>query len=454
VETMGRCSIGIVALVAFVLAPATAGAQHAITASPTTIDFTTYAGLGLQPTALAGQLDSDEWAIAGLNPADIPFGGTCIMAGTDCARGVSTGGVTDGGLYAFTTTAGDPSFGWQPATTPVNDFVSPAGMFTLRFRNDTGASIVDPTISYEVWYRNDGGRGTTVVFAWAVDAGTFTTESGMTVDSPQNGTTGAPWVSTTKQIRLTGTTIAAGGVLQLRWTTTDTGGGSGARDELALDDIRVAFGCGDAFIAGNEACDDGNPTAGDGCDASCVVEHGYACTGSPSTCTSTCGDGVVASDEPCDDGDTAGGDGCSDVCTVELDWSCLGEPSICENTGTCGDGSVTAAEGCDDGNTAADDGCSPTCAAETGWVCTGSPSTCIADRDADTIPDDADNCPDLPNPSQSDADGDGLGNACDSLLDGDGDGGGGCCDSGGGAGGGALVLAGIVALALRRRRMC
>jgi hypothetical protein len=35
------------------------------------------------------------------------------------------------------------------------------------------------------------------------------------------------------------------------------------------------------------------------------------------------------------------------------------------------------------------------------------------DRDRDTVPDDVDNCPENANPSQSDMDGDGLGDACD-----------------------------------------
>ena len=38
------------------------------------------------------------------------------------------------------------------------------------------------------------------------------------------------------------------------------------------------------------------------------------------------------------------------------------------------------------------------------------------DLDGDGIRDDADNCPDTPNPDQSDIDNDGVGDVCDKLL--------------------------------------
>jgi len=43
--------------------------------------------------------------------------------------------------------------------------------------------------------------------------------------------------------------------------------------------------CGDCIVEGEEACDDGDATSGDGCDASCEVEPGWTCEGEPSVCT-------------------------------------------------------------------------------------------------------------------------------------------------------------------------
>ncbi len=42
--------------------------------------------------------------------------------------------------------------------------------------------------------------------------------------------------------------------------------------------------CGNAVVEGLEECDDGDLTDGDGCTASCTVEQGWACAGSPSVC--------------------------------------------------------------------------------------------------------------------------------------------------------------------------
>jgi cysteine-rich repeat protein len=66
-----------------------------------------------------------------------------------------------------------------------------------------------------------------------------------------------------------------------------------------------------------------------------------------------CGNGVMEGDEACDDGNTTDGDGCSSTCTIETPPP---PPAPC-----CGDGHLDAGEECDDGNTVSGDGCSADC---------------------------------------------------------------------------------------------
>ena len=133
--------------------------------------------------------------------------------------------------------------------------------------------------------------------------------------------------------------------------------------------------CGNGAFEGAEACDDGNTTAGDGCDPTCRVENGSTCTGFPSVCALIeCGNSIIQSSEVCDDGDTNPGDGCDASCQIEGGWTCAGEPSSC--SAICGDGLVLGAESCDDSGTIPGDGCDASCALESGWQCMGQPSSC------------------------------------------------------------------------------
>jgi len=138
---------------------------------------------------------------------------------------------------------------------------------------------------------------------------------------------------------------------------------------------------------GQEGCDDGNTSSGDGCSQACGVETGYSCTEEPSVCVTVCGDALVAGNEACDDG----GDSvaCDADCTAALcgdgyvnvvaGESCdgTGETAICDSDCTnvvCGDGmyNASAGEECDDGNLSVGDGCDASCRLE---LCTGELST-------------------------------------------------------------------------------
>jgi cysteine-rich repeat protein len=138
---------------------------------------------------------------------------------------------------------------------------------------------------------------------------------------------------------------------------------AGCLDWSALETGR----CGDGFVGPEEACDDGNETDGDGCNASCrneaarcgnqTVDDGESCDdgnqtdgdGCDSTCQvepAQCGDGRIAPGEECDDANSSDDDACITGCLVAR----------------CGDGRRWEfAEACDDGNTEAGDGCGPLC---------------------------------------------------------------------------------------------
>jgi cysteine-rich repeat protein len=137
---------------------------------------------------------------------------------------------------------------------------------------------------------------------------------------------------------------------------------SGVCDAAENPDVcEPADSCGNSDLEGAEACDDGNPNAGDGCSDSCAVEPGWTCPAPGTPCQEICGDTLVVGGETCDDGDGDLNDACPDGAT----GSC--------QLASCGDGFLWnvdgGAEACEDGNTATGDGCDASCLKELGESC-------------------------------------------------------------------------------------
>jgi fibro-slime domain-containing protein len=154
-------------------------------------------------------------------------------------------------------------------------------------------------------------------------------------------------------------------------------------------------GCGNGTLDGDEECDDGNTSSGDGCSLACRLETGFVCPTPGSACISTvvCGDGKVGGKEACDDHNNSDGDGCSADCTkVEPGWTCPAPGVRC--LPKCGDGVLTGWEECDDGNIKAGDGCSDACKIEDGYACTKPNTPCHKTVCGDKVKEGSESCDD------------------------------------------------------------
>jgi cysteine-rich repeat protein len=232
--------------------------------------------------------------------------------------------------------------------------------------------------------------------------------------------------------------------------------------------------CGDGVVAGAELCDDGNTVDGDCCSATCSFEaaasacdDGDACTdvdacdgagvcvaGSPlacddgafcngsESCDSLLGcqpgtppvvdDGVACTDDSCDeasdtvintpnDGNCDNGLFCDggETCDAVLDCQAGTPPSsndglFCTDD-SCDEGTDSIVNVPDDAKCNDFDPCTAdSCDAVTG--CAFDPIIGCVDTDGDGVADSEDNCPNVPNANQADSNGNGVGDACETIL--------------------------------------
>lgn len=193
------------------------------------------AGAGFQSTPTVGQLDSDAWAVTGWSNGALAFGGTQITVSTDYTRGTTSAAVSTGGIYSHGTS--DRQLLIQPGS---SDWAP--GTMTLRIANNTGSSISDWLISYDLFVRNDQARSSSFNFSYSTDGTIFVT-TGLT--DPLFTYTSVEAAVSNDSLNLIGTpsatittSVANGGNLFFRWSGADVGG-SGSRDEFALDNISI-----------------------------------------------------------------------------------------------------------------------------------------------------------------------------------------------------------------------
>lgn len=200
---------------------------------PYTQNFNAYIGTGFAPTPTAGQLDSDVWKVTGLSDGAGTFGGTHTTG--DFARGISTGGVSAGGLYSFTVGAGNNALGAQATGGDFNP-----GTMVLKVQNNTAAVLTSVTIAYDIYYNNDQARSSSFNFAHSTDDVTYITVPALDFTSPV-ALDALGWRTSAKTTTITGLSIPVNGFIYFKWSSADVAG-SGSRDELALDNVSVTTG--------------------------------------------------------------------------------------------------------------------------------------------------------------------------------------------------------------------
>ena len=186
-------------------------------------------GFAINPSS--GQLDADAWATTGLSDGAKDFGVSNTSG--DHARGSNYGGVSTGGIYGFDVGGGNRALAIQATG---SDWTP--GTLTLKMINSSASAITDMTISYNIYVRNDQNRANSFNLSISYNNSSYSGISSANYTSPQSSS-GTSWINVPKTVILSGLSIAPGEDFYIRWAGSDAGG-SGSRDEFALDDIVLA----------------------------------------------------------------------------------------------------------------------------------------------------------------------------------------------------------------------
>ncbi len=196
----------------------------------TGVNSGSFTGSGFTSNPNSGQLDTDAWATTGLSDGAKNFG--ISNASGDHARGSNDGGVSTGGIYGFDIGGGNRALGIQPTG---SDWTP--GTITLKIVNNSSSVINDMDIDYNIFVRNDQNRASSFNFSYSFNNSSFTDATGANYTSPQSSG-GTVWIANSRNVQLSNLSLNPGDDFYIRWSGSDAGG-SGSRDEFALDDIAI-----------------------------------------------------------------------------------------------------------------------------------------------------------------------------------------------------------------------
>lgn len=189
-----------------------------------------FEGSGFTYTPTNGQLDSDGIIATGFADGSLNFGDTATSG--DFALGIHNGGTIQGGIYAFEVNTGDRALGVQPIG---SDFTP--GSFLIRVVNNTGSIIESVNFSYDIYVLNNEDRSNSFNSAWSVDNINYNQLAALDYTSLETSDPSPNWIQNNRSTSFN-VTLNNGDTLYFKWTGDDVGG-SGSRDEFALDNIIV-----------------------------------------------------------------------------------------------------------------------------------------------------------------------------------------------------------------------
>ncbi|NET89760.1 MAG: hypothetical protein F6K45_16985 [Kamptonema sp. SIO1D9] len=103
--------------------------------------------------------------------------------------------------------------------------------------NNTGNTINNLAISYDIFAYNDQPRANSLNFSYSSDDSSYTNVP--LLDFTSTEAAGTPsWISNPRSTTINSLSLTSGNFFYLRWTGDDVSG-AGSRDEFALDNISI-----------------------------------------------------------------------------------------------------------------------------------------------------------------------------------------------------------------------
>ncbi len=132
------------------------------------------------------------------------------------------------------------------------------------------------------------------------------------------------------------------------------------------------------------------------------------------------GDGYLSSEGDCNDAEPTIHPGATEICGDGIDQDCNNTDLLCpDDIDDDGDSYTENAGDCVDSDSSIHPGALEICGDGIDQDCDGADLIC-PDTDGDGVADIKDNCPNVPNPDQTDSDGNGTGDVCETVTDIDG----------------------------------